>query len=159
MPSSTSASDAVSGISRRIVSPYMPQLSSTRPSSSARAVTRFAAAPLSAFIEAAAKASGRPIGDYAARLARISGHPVSMAGAGGNFVVLVLSEDERRAIGPRVAELIPGIPRADLASDPGLGWSDERKSFDCSFRAGAYAGDYGTSTNQTNANFVFALVA
>lgn len=51
------------------------------------------------------------------------------------------------------------IPRADLASDPGLGWSDERKSFDCSFRAGAYAGDYGTSTNQTNANFVFALVA
>ena len=56
------------------------------------------------------------IGDYAARLARISGHPVSMAGAGGNFVVLVLSEDERRAIGPRVAELIPGIPRADLAA-------------------------------------------
>lgn len=56
------------------------------------------------------------IGDYAARLARISGHPVSMAGAGGNFVVLVLSEDERRGIGPRVAELIPGIPRADLTA-------------------------------------------
>ena len=45
---------------------------------------------------------------YAARLARATGHPVSIA-ADPNFLVLVLREDERRAIGPRLRELVPGI--------------------------------------------------
>lgn len=54
------------------------------------------------------------IGDFAARLSRVTGHPVALGGDGGNFVVLIVNEDERRAIGPRVARLIPGIPQSDL---------------------------------------------
>ncbi|MBA48315.1 MAG: hypothetical protein CMI51_04740 [Paracoccus sp.] len=54
------------------------------------------------------------IGRYAARLSRISGHPVRLTASGGNFIVLVLSDDERRRIGPRLARLVPGIPERDI---------------------------------------------
>ncbi|TBN41206.1 DUF2927 domain-containing protein [Paracoccus subflavus] len=53
---------------------------------------------------------------YAARLAAASGHPVSLTENGGNFVVMVLSDDERRAIGPRLAQLVPGIPPQDIVA-------------------------------------------
>ena len=46
---------------------------------------------------------------FARRLARETGHPVSLVGAGGNFHVLVLNEDERRAYGPQLRRLVPGI--------------------------------------------------
>ncbi|WP_304615695.1 DUF2927 domain-containing protein [Paracoccus sp. (in: a-proteobacteria)] len=56
------------------------------------------------------------IADYAARLSQASGHPVRLASqGGGNVVVLILSEDERRQIGPRLSELVPGIPADDVA--------------------------------------------
>jgi hypothetical protein len=66
------------------------------------------------------------------RLARATRHPVSMSSQ-PNFHVLVLNEEERQAIGPRLAQLIPGIgqslvnsvvnmPKSDyclvIASDP-----------------------------------------
>lgn len=44
----------------------------------------------------------------AARLRQATGHPVSLS-ARPNFHVLVLNEDERRQIGPRLAQLIPGL--------------------------------------------------
>jgi hypothetical protein len=47
--------------------------------------------------------------DYAARLSRLTRLPISVGTEPGNFHVLVLNEDERRAIGPRLRELIPGI--------------------------------------------------
>lgn len=56
------------------------------------------------------------VSGYAARLAAASGHPVSLAENGGNFVVMVLSDDERRAIGPRLAQLVPGIPPQDIVA-------------------------------------------
>ncbi|WP_460272206.1 DUF2927 domain-containing protein [Celeribacter sp. ULVN23_4] len=67
------------------------------------------------------------------RLARASGHSISVTSSRPNFHVLVLNEGERRKIGPRLAEMIPGIgqdairsvvnmPRSSyclvLASDP-----------------------------------------
>jgi len=59
-----------------------------------------------------------------ARLATATGHPIRLlpasASAGaGNFHVLVLSEDERRAIGPRLRQLVPGIDArtVDLVTD------------------------------------------
>ncbi|MDO5648174.1 DUF2927 domain-containing protein [Paracoccus sp. (in: a-proteobacteria)] len=55
------------------------------------------------------------IGAFAARLSRVTGHPVSMTADAGNFNVLILTDDERRAIGPRLADLIPGIPAQDVA--------------------------------------------
>lgn len=52
--------------------------------------------------------------DFAARLSAASGHPVSLTERDGNFIVMVLSDDERRTIGPRLAELVPGIPPQDI---------------------------------------------
>ncbi|RDD71476.1 DUF2927 domain-containing protein [Paracoccus versutus] len=56
------------------------------------------------------------IAGFAARLARISGHPVAVTGGAGNVAVLILNEDERRAVGPRLAALVPGIPPGDIAA-------------------------------------------
>lgn len=51
-----------------------------------------------------------------ADMAGAAGHSMRVlpqgAARGGNFHVLVLDEDERRAIGPRLEELIPGIDAA-----------------------------------------------
>ncbi len=52
--------------------------------------------------------------NYAARLARLTQHPVSLVGERGNFHVLVLSEDERSTIGPRLQTLVPGIDSVTL---------------------------------------------
>lgn len=60
------------------------------------------------------------VSQFAARLALATGHRVSLTDTGGNFIVLVLSDDERRAIGPRLAQLVPGIPSQDIAVMQGL---------------------------------------
>ena len=49
---------------------------------------------------------------FAARLARISDHPVTVTPGRGNFQVLVLNEAERRASGDRLRSLVPGIDTA-----------------------------------------------
>ncbi|WP_245155604.1 DUF2927 domain-containing protein [Paracoccus ravus] len=54
------------------------------------------------------------IAAYAARLQSVSGHPITLDPGQGNLTVLILSEDERRAIGPRLASIIPGIPAGDI---------------------------------------------
>lgn len=50
------------------------------------------------------------------RLANATGHSVSLAPSAPNFHVLVLNEDERRTIGPRLSELIPGLGQAAIRS-------------------------------------------
>jgi len=52
------------------------------------------------------------VSSYVRRLARITGHPISMASGNGNFTVLVLNEDERQVIGPELRRLVPGIDSA-----------------------------------------------
>ncbi|MFD2173490.1 DUF2927 domain-containing protein [Rhodobacter lacus] len=49
------------------------------------------------------------IAAFAGRLAQATGHPVSAVPEGGNYTVLVVNEDERRALGPRLQRLVPGI--------------------------------------------------
>lgn len=51
------------------------------------------------------------VADYVARLADLTRHPLSLVddSARANFHVLVLDEAERRAIGPRLRMLLPGI--------------------------------------------------
>lgn len=56
------------------------------------------------------------VAGFAARLQRVSGHPVALTASNGNFVVLVLNDDERRQIGPRLSELVPGIPADDISA-------------------------------------------
>lgn len=50
------------------------------------------------------------------RMARASRHPVSLTAKGGNLIVLVLNDDERRAVGLGLAALMPGIPPRDIAA-------------------------------------------
>ncbi|WCR09972.1 DUF2927 domain-containing protein [Paracoccus stylophorae] len=74
--------------------------------------------------DAALRATYRSeIADFAARLQRASGHSVGLSDSGGNFLVLVLNEDERRNLGPLLARLIPDLPSPDVATlrdlDPG----------------------------------------
>lgn len=51
------------------------------------------------------------ISTYTDRLSRLSGLPITQtkSGANANFNVLILNEDERRAFGPTLRELVPGI--------------------------------------------------
>lgn len=52
---------------------------------------------------------------YASRLGRLTSHPVSLTeGSSGNFHVLVLSEEERRAAEPRLRQIVPGIDSVTL---------------------------------------------
>lgn len=54
------------------------------------------------------------IAKYTTRLARVTGHPISLTDTGANFHVLVLNEAERRALTPRLRALLPGISDAAL---------------------------------------------
>ena len=55
------------------------------------------------------RADRRLVQSYASRLSRLTGHPVTLGGTDANFHVLVLEEAERRAIGPRLRQLVPGL--------------------------------------------------
>jgi hypothetical protein len=55
------------------------------------------------------------VSNLTGRLARATRHPIAMS-ARANFHVLVLNEDERQTIGPRLEQLIPGIGRAAINS-------------------------------------------
>lgn len=51
---------------------------------------------------------------YAARLARLSGHPIALNDADPNFHVLFMSEDDRAALPRRVRQIVPSINDAAL---------------------------------------------
>lgn len=52
---------------------------------------------------------------YTQRLARVTGHPMAMSDADANFHVLVMGEDERAQIAPRIRELVPNVNPSALA--------------------------------------------
>lgn len=54
------------------------------------------------------------LGRLADRLSRATRHPVSLAERGGNFRVLVLSEEERRVVGPTLRRLMPEIRQREI---------------------------------------------
>lgn len=54
------------------------------------------------------------VAGYAARLARVTGHPISV-GSGANFHIMVLGEDDREAALPRIQKLVPNINPASLS--------------------------------------------
>lgn len=58
----------------------------------------------------------RDVATFAARLQRVTGHPVLLVNGGGNFHIFVVSEEERRALGSRLNTAVPGIPNADVAA-------------------------------------------
>ena len=54
------------------------------------------------------------IASFASRLSSITGLRISQVSNGGNFHVLVLNEDDRRAAGPLIRSLIPSIDDSSL---------------------------------------------
>ncbi|MBD3677539.1 MAG: DUF2927 domain-containing protein [Rhodobacteraceae bacterium] len=51
---------------------------------------------------------------YANRLARVSDHPIRVSELAPNFHVFVVNEEERRALSPRLRQIVPGIDNAAL---------------------------------------------
>jgi predicted small lipoprotein YifL len=49
------------------------------------------------------------IGSYLSRLSILTGHPIALAERRANFVVYFGSIDERRALGPRILEVLPQL--------------------------------------------------
>ncbi|WP_247740295.1 MULTISPECIES: DUF2927 domain-containing protein [unclassified Paracoccus (in: a-proteobacteria)] len=56
------------------------------------------------------------IASFATRLQGASGHPVETVQSKGNFLVLVLNEDERAAVMPMLLRLMPDLPARDAAA-------------------------------------------
>jgi hypothetical protein len=54
----------------------------------------------------------RMLGAYVQRLARATGHPISMTDGTGNFTVLILTETERRNYAAELSRLMPGLSLA-----------------------------------------------
>ncbi|MEO0893515.1 MAG: DUF2927 domain-containing protein [Pseudomonadota bacterium] len=58
------------------------------------------------------EADTKIVGNYAARLSRITGHPISVSERSPNFHVIISTEDDRDQIVDRVKQLVPGIGTA-----------------------------------------------
>ncbi len=57
----------------------------------------------------------RIISDYARRLGRVTGHPVSPVSGNANFTVFVAGEDDKAFLEARLRQLIPGIGPEQIA--------------------------------------------
>jgi hypothetical protein len=55
------------------------------------------------------------IASYAARLSTVTGHPITMDDANPNFLIQIVSEDERQALGPKIRALLPNLSPGDVA--------------------------------------------
>ena len=49
------------------------------------------------------------VGSYLARLSGITGHPIRLSESAPNFFLYIVSEDERAALGPEIAAVMPGF--------------------------------------------------
>lgn len=54
------------------------------------------------------------IGSFLARLARITGHKIGLDQTNPNFTIYMVSEDERRTLGPRIGAEMPGLSQAEV---------------------------------------------
>ncbi len=55
------------------------------------------------------------VADYAARLSRITGHPVTTVNSNPNFHVFIMGEDDRQTARARAAQIIPSMSAASLS--------------------------------------------
>jgi Protein of unknown function (DUF2927) len=54
------------------------------------------------------------IASFAARLSSVTGHPIRLDDANPNFLIHVVSEDEREALGPKVRAFLPNLSPGDV---------------------------------------------
>ena len=50
------------------------------------------------------------------RLSRATGHPIGLDDRAPNFFIHIVSEDERRALGPQVRAVLPGLSSSEVAA-------------------------------------------
>nr|WP_242679137.1 DUF2927 domain-containing protein [Rhodobacter calidifons] len=55
------------------------------------------------------------VASFAARLSRITGHPISVDERAPNFLIHIVSEDEREALGPVIRAALPGLGPSEVA--------------------------------------------
>lgn len=55
------------------------------------------------------------VASYLARLAQVTGHSIRLDDSNPNFFLHIVSEDERRALGPALQAALPGLGAADIA--------------------------------------------
>ncbi|MBZ4690862.1 MAG: hypothetical protein JG765_2113 [Cereibacter sp.] len=55
------------------------------------------------------------IGSYLAKLAGVTGHPISLSEASPNFFLHIVNEDERRALAPAINASLPGLSPVEVA--------------------------------------------
>jgi hypothetical protein len=55
------------------------------------------------------------VASYLGRLARITGHPIRLDDTNPNFVLAIVAEDERAALGPVVAKTLPQLTAQDIS--------------------------------------------
>jgi hypothetical protein len=55
------------------------------------------------------------VSSYLARLAQVTGHPIRLDAGNPNFHLYIVSESERRALGPALQAALPGLGARDVA--------------------------------------------
>ena len=55
------------------------------------------------------------IDSYVARLSALTGHPMALDDTNPNFLIQIVSEDERVALGPKIRALLPNLTPGDVA--------------------------------------------
>jgi hypothetical protein len=55
------------------------------------------------------------IASFAARLAQVTGHSITLDDSAPNFLVHIVSEDEREALEPKLRAVLPGLSPGDVA--------------------------------------------
>lgn len=60
------------------------------------------------------------IGSYLARLSQLTGHPIMLNDTAANFIIHIVSEDEREALGPQLTAELKGLSARDVADVTGM---------------------------------------
>lgn len=56
------------------------------------------------------------VASFLQRLSRVTGHPIGLDDRAPNFFIHIVSEDERRALGPQVRSALPGLSASEVAA-------------------------------------------
>ncbi|WGV16370.1 DUF2927 domain-containing protein [Fuscovulum ytuae] len=56
------------------------------------------------------------VASFLSRLSSITGHPIALDDRAPNFFVQIVSEDERRALGPQIRAALPGLSAPEVAA-------------------------------------------
>lgn len=56
------------------------------------------------------------VASFLQRLSRISGHPIALSDSNPNFFIHMVTEDERRALGPQIRAALPGLSASEVAA-------------------------------------------